>query len=89
MENIPSSTHLCRLWPYKESTWLLRLRSEPMALRAVDPGVTCCFMTGDTSRYSEDELRRRGAKHLLKKPFRLEEVEQVLRRWAFPDPVPG
>jgi CheY-like chemotaxis protein len=58
------------------------------ALRALDPGVTCCFMTGDTGKYTEEELLQHGAKHLLKKPFRLEEVEEVLSRWAFPHPLP-
>jgi CheY-like chemotaxis protein len=59
------------------------------ALQATDPDVACCFMTGDTGKYSEEELLRCGARHLLKKPFHIDEIREVLRRWAFTVAVPA
>src|SRR5438045_338196 len=52
------------------------------ALQALDPQVHCCFITGDTGKYSEVDLLRTGAMRVIKKPFRLSELEQVLRECA-------
>jgi CheY-like chemotaxis protein len=40
------------------------------ALQRIDPGVRCCFLTGQAGDYSKEELRRRGAEHVFAKPFR-------------------
>jgi CheY-like chemotaxis protein len=52
------------------------------ALRAVDPHVCCCFMSGDLGAYTEVELRGLGAAAVLPKPFDLAELAQMLRRLA-------
>jgi CheY-like chemotaxis protein len=49
-------------------------------MRSFKPQVPCCFMTGDIGQYSENDLLGRGALSILKKPFRLQEVAQVLRQ---------
>jgi CheY-like chemotaxis protein len=51
-----------------------------MALRQLDPEVRCCFMSGDPGAYSVEELLTSGAVGYLSKPFRLAEVEALLRR---------
>jgi CheY-like chemotaxis protein len=38
-------------------------------LRAIDPRVRCCFMSGHTGDYSAAELLARGAAHVFPKPF--------------------
>jgi CheY-like chemotaxis protein len=38
-------------------------------LRALDPEVGVVFMSGNTGQYTADELLRRGARHVLQKPF--------------------
>jgi anti-anti-sigma factor len=48
------------------------------ALRAVDPRVCCCFMSGDLGRYSEEDLFRLGAAEVFEKPFRLDDVVQTV-----------
>jgi CheY-like chemotaxis protein len=39
-------------------------------LRARNPQVRCCFMSGDTGIYTVDDLLRMGAVRVLAKPFR-------------------
>lgn len=49
-------------------------------LQQIDPGLRCCFMTGESGNYSRDELLRLGALHVFSKPFlSLEEVARRLR----------
>ena len=48
------------------------------ALRAADPGVRCCFMSGDTGGYTRPELHGMGADWFLAKPFRWWEMAAVL-----------
>lgn len=49
------------------------------ALRQFDPGVRCCFMSGDTKCYSEQELLAQGAVCFFPKPFRsLDGLTQTL-----------
>lgn len=50
------------------------------ALRAHAPDLPCCFMSGDTGHYTEEELLGFGALGVLGKPFRLGEVITQLRR---------
>jgi CheY-like chemotaxis protein len=52
------------------------------ALRAVNPGLACCFMTGDAGRYAEADLLALGAAHVIRKPFSLAETAQRLRELA-------
>jgi CheY-like chemotaxis protein len=54
-----------------------------LAIRALDPAVRCCFMSGDTGSYSAEELLALGAAHILEKPFlNLDTVVETLRRLA-------
>jgi CheY-like chemotaxis protein len=50
-----------------------------VALQQITPTVTCCFMSGYLGHYTEEGLRRFGARAVLKKPFKMREVAQVLR----------
>jgi CheY-like chemotaxis protein len=65
------------------------------SLQEVNPQVRCCFMSGNLGVYSEERLRTRGAAAVLRKPFRLTEVAQVLGhlasngRWELVQPVPA
>ncbi len=48
------------------------------ALRAADPDVRCCFMSGGTGPYTRADLRRLGADWFLPKPFRRRDLAIVL-----------
>ena len=52
------------------------------ALRAVDPGVRAGFMSGNTGKYTTDDLFRAGAGFVIAKPFDVAEVADALRRLA-------
>lgn len=52
------------------------------ALRGLDPQVRCWFMSGDLGGYTQERLRAGGATGVLAKPFRLDEVAQVLGELA-------
>jgi len=58
------------------------------AIRAINPTVLACFMTGDTGRYTGQELLEAGAATVFLKPFKLEALVQTLRDlldgWNFP-----
>jgi CheY-like chemotaxis protein len=49
------------------------------AIRALNPSIPCCFMSGDLGRYGIDELRALGASELLEKPLHLPKVSQALQ----------
>ena len=49
-------------------------------IQQLNAQVCCCFMSGDTGLYTEEELLRFGAACLLRKPFRLNEVVGVLEQ---------
>jgi DNA-binding NtrC family response regulator len=49
------------------------------ALREQDPGLRCCFMSGDPGGHTEDGLRKLGTGEVLRKPFTLAEAGRVLR----------
>jgi CheY-like chemotaxis protein len=52
-------------------------------LRQINPHLRCCFMSGNTGRYSAEELLALGAAHVLSKPFSsLSEVARLLRQLA-------
>jgi CheY-like chemotaxis protein len=57
----------------------------PAILRELDASVRCCFMSGDTGKYSEERLREMGAVAVFQKPFRMSELtEQLVRVVAAP-----
>jgi CheY-like chemotaxis protein len=49
-------------------------------LRALDPQLKSCFMSGHAGGFTEEELRALGAAHLFAKPFRLDELTEALRQ---------
>jgi CheY-like chemotaxis protein len=49
-------------------------------LRAIDPHVRCCFMSGNLGDYTEEELLHLGAAQVFPKPFRLLDVVQTLKQ---------
>jgi DNA-binding response OmpR family regulator len=51
-------------------------------LRGVNPFVPVFFMSGNTGRYSEEDLLALGATRVLQKPFRLDELDRLLRQLA-------
>lgn len=50
-----------------------------VALQEITPQIPCCFMSDDRGRYTEERLRRFGARALLKKPFQIRDVARLLR----------
>jgi CheY-like chemotaxis protein len=52
------------------------------ALRELNPEVQACFMSGDSGNYQPDDLRKRGAAHVIAKPFLLKDLANVLRPLA-------
>jgi CheY-like chemotaxis protein len=51
-----------------------------MVLQQLSAQVRCCFMTGDTGCYTEEELLRLGAVGVLSKPFSLAGILRVLEQ---------
>jgi two-component system cell cycle sensor histidine kinase/response regulator CckA len=49
------------------------------ALQKIDAEVRCCFMTGNPKPYTEEELLRRGAIRVFRKPFALPELVGTLK----------
>ncbi|WP_171471027.1 response regulator [Frigoriglobus tundricola] len=54
------------------------------AIRALAPAVPCCFISGHTGEYTEDQLLGFGAAAVLRKPFRLSELIDHLRQLTGP-----
>lgn len=52
------------------------------ALRILNPNVVTCFMTGDGSACEPEKLRKRGAAHVIAKPFLLNELANILKLLA-------
>ena len=50
------------------------------ALKRIDPEVRCCFMSGDPGDYTVGELLDAGALGFLSKPFRVAQVEELVRQ---------
>lgn len=51
-------------------------------LQEINPQICCCFMSGNTGHYTEQELRALGAVTVICKPFNLDDVAQQLRELA-------
>ena len=48
------------------------------ALRRLNPEIRACFMSGNTGAYEEQALRRRGAAHVIAKPFLMDQLAEIL-----------
>src|SRR2546423_1895162 len=44
------------------------------ALQSINPAVRCCFMTGQSPSQSDEDLLRKGAVAVLKKPVSLDDL---------------
>ena len=49
------------------------------ALRAVDPGLKCCFMSGGSIPYTLDDLVGMGVEGVLLKPFTTDALTKVAK----------
>jgi DNA-binding NtrC family response regulator len=49
------------------------------AIQQLDPGVRCCFMSGDPGNYSREDLLRMGSLRLFEKPLQLSELVETLK----------
>lgn len=49
-------------------------------LQSINPGVRCCFMSGNPGSYSVADLHDRGALAFLSKPFTPQQVEDAIWR---------
>jgi CheY-like chemotaxis protein len=56
-------------------------------LRQLDSNVRCCFMSGDTGDYTEDDLFTLGAVAVVDKPFSLNALVRQLRELVAGQPV--
>jgi CheY-like chemotaxis protein len=56
-------------------------------LRELDPAVPVVFVSGDTGRYTAEQLRSLGAAGVLQKPFDVADLVGLLRQVA--RPLPG
>lgn len=48
------------------------------ALKRIDPGVRCCFITGNAGDYSKEDLLLRGALRVVQKPFGFESISDLI-----------
>jgi CheY-like chemotaxis protein len=48
-------------------------------LRQLNPQIPVCFMSCNSDPYQPEELRQRGAAYVLAKPFRLNQLADILR----------
>lgn len=51
-------------------------------IRSLDPRLPVCFMTGNSGRYETSDLLRLGARQVISKPFRLDEVARIVHELA-------
>ena len=51
-------------------------------IKALDVDIPVCFMTGDPGDYDPRDLLERGARHLFRKPFRMDEVVHIVSSLA-------
>jgi DNA-binding response OmpR family regulator len=51
-------------------------------IRELDVDIPVCFMTGNPGKYETSYLLRQGARHLFRKPFRLDEILRVVGNLA-------
>jgi CheY-like chemotaxis protein len=53
-------------------------------LHQLDPGLVCCFMSGHSGRYNDDDLLALGAQGFLAKPFRPDDLLYTVGRLLTP-----
>ncbi len=51
-------------------------------IRELDPSLPVCFMTGDPGDHEPGDLLQQGARHVFRKPFRVDEIIDVVRNLA-------
>jgi DNA-binding NtrC family response regulator len=51
-------------------------------LQRCNPDVCCCFITGDSGLYTEEELLAAGAVRVLRKPFAFDVIINTIRQLA-------
>ena len=56
------------------------------ALRALNPEVLACFMSGGAGASEAEALLKRGAAHLIAKPFHLDQLANTLRLLVYGAP---
>src|SRR5262245_11561697 len=49
-------------------------------LQEINPNVVCCFMSGNTGKYTEADLRDRGGQGFVGKPFQPDNLLYALNR---------
>ena len=49
-------------------------------LRRLNPALRCCFMSGHTGRYTEEQLLQAGAWGVARKPFRLADLLTLVEK---------
>jgi CheY-like chemotaxis protein len=54
------------------------------ALKTIDPGLRCCYMTGGSIVYTPAQLLATGAEDILLKPFTRTAIARVLARPVLP-----
>jgi CheY-like chemotaxis protein len=59
-----------------------------VALRLINPQVCCCFMSATLTGYTEADLLAFGAREIVRKPFRLVDIGQLLGKVGVPIPSP-
>jgi CheY-like chemotaxis protein len=51
-------------------------------LQRINPDVCCCFITGDSGPFTDEELLAAGAVRVLRKPFALDVIINTIRQLA-------
>jgi len=51
-----------------------------LVLRALDPNLLCCLMSGSMDNYTEEDLRGLGVRLLIHKPFNLTHLAASIRQ---------
>jgi DNA-binding response OmpR family regulator len=54
------------------------------AIRAMAPTVPCCFISGYTGEYTEEQLMDFGASAVIRKPFQVSDLIDRLRQLTAP-----
>jgi DNA-binding NtrC family response regulator len=58
-----------------------------VGLKSINPEVRCCFMSGALGEYTEADLSYRGGASFIRKPFRLDDLAELLWGLVLPRTV--